>query len=222
MLKLNANISELIGVIIGDGNIYDKRPHYVEITGNPISDRYYFELYLMKLIYKNLHYSPKLFFREGGIRIRINNKIFVEWIKDLGIPSGKYKFSKVFIPKPIKKSRKYLKFCLRGILDADGCVTFDKRKVYKSTYIRIALRMKNPRILSEISLGMKTFKINTTLSHKREILYINGYKEVKKYLRIIGFSNSRHINRINSFYPELIRYNCGLIYNQASVAQLVE
>ena len=180
MYKLNGALSELIGAIIGDGNTYDKRPYYVEITGNPLSDREYFEVYLANLISKNLQYEPRIFFREGAVRIRINKKVFVEWIKELGIPSGKNKFSKVFIPKRIKKSKRHLKFCLRGIVDADGCVTFDKRKIYKNTYIRIALRMKNPRILKEISTSLKVFKIKTTLSPRRELLYINGNNENKK------------------------------------------
>lgn len=216
MLKLNIGLSELIGAIIGDGNTYDKRPYYVEITGNSISDRQYFE-YLVNLINENLDYSPKLFFRAGALRIRINKKEFVEWVKDLGIPAGKYKFRKVLIPQSIKKSKKFLKFCLRGIFDTDGYVALDKRKVYKNVYIRIALRMKNPKILKEISSCLGAFKIKATLSPRREFLYINGYHEVKKYLKTIGFSNSRHINKINSFYPELISYNC-----QGSITSEIE
>jgi len=37
-MKIKKELSELIGIIIGDGNIYynkSKRVYYIEITGNP-------------------------------------------------------------------------------------------------------------------------------------------------------------------------------------------
>lgn len=210
-------MSELIGYIIGDGNIYDKGPYYVEITGHPKYDLSYFKLHLSQIIQTELDYTPKLFFHADGIRIRINKKIFVEWLKNIGMPAGKGKFERVIVPDIIlKNSFECMKLCLRGIFDSDGCFHFDKRKTYKTPYIRIELHMLNIELLKQIKNLLNYFGVLSTISEKKKALYINGYQEVKNFLKEIGSSNSRHTNRIKQIYPELPKFNC------ASVAQSVE
>lgn len=39
-----------MGAILGDGSIYDKRPHYVEMCGNPINDLAYYENVLLPIV----------------------------------------------------------------------------------------------------------------------------------------------------------------------------
>ena len=217
MVELNLQICELIGSIIGDGNIYDKRPTYVEITGHPINDLSYFENFLMRVVEEELHYTVKIKVRSHGLRIRINNKNFVNFLKELGIPVGKGKFEKVRIPNEIlKKSDNYIKSCIRGIFDTDGCVHFDKRKIYKKPYIRIELNMQNKELLLQISSKLTRYEIHNTMQIKRTALFINGKENVGNFLSIIGFRNFRHLQRIKSFYPELLSFNC------ASIAQLAE
>jgi hypothetical protein len=57
---------ELIGATLGDGNIYDKRPNYVEYTGNPITDEYYFNHVLLPIVNNETGKYPKLFVRDRG------------------------------------------------------------------------------------------------------------------------------------------------------------
>ncbi len=194
---LNTNLCELIGCIIGDGNIYDKRPYYVEITGNPKDDFLYFKD-LLGIIKSELNYDAKTFIRSGGIRIRINNKEFVNFLKWLGIPAGRGKFKKVRIPTKIFGGQSdLLKACIRGIVDTDGCVSFDKRKVYKDPYIRIMLHMNNRKLLSEISMILNRLHIENKLPKNYDTLYINGKENVEKYIKIIGFRNSRHSKKVD-------------------------
>ncbi len=201
---LNAGLCELIGSIIGDGNIYDKRPYYVEITGHPREDLLYFGQ-LLEIIKKELSYDAKIKNISGAIRIRINNKTFVNYLKTIGIPSGKGKFKKVRVPdRIIKKSGKYLISCIRGIFDTDGCVFFDKRKTYKNPYIRITLHMFNGKLLFQISKILNDLGIKNTIPINEQFLYINGKDNVKKFLKTIGFHNHRHIKKINSICPDIL------------------
>lgn len=207
MLTLNQNISELIGSIIGDGNIYNKRPAYVEITGNQKTERGYFSE-LNKIIEKELDYTPKIFFRQGALRLRINNKEFVRFlVNDIGVPFGHGKFKKVVLPDKIKAKSSYTKSCIRGIFDTDGSVYFDLRKVYKAPYIKIELHMENKKLVFEIASILRSFGINATDPGKKISLCINGQEEVIKYLKIIGFRNSGHLKRISFYYPELLNFN---------------
>ena len=90
-IKLTNNMCELIGAIIGDGNIYDnKGKFWVEMSGHPLESDYFSEK-LIPIIVNELKYTPRLFLHSGAIRFRICNKKFVLWLKELGIPTGRDK-----------------------------------------------------------------------------------------------------------------------------------
>lgn len=211
-MKLTKDICELIGSIIGDGNIYDKKPYYVEITGDSKLDEKY-HTHLCNICIKQLMYSPKIKFRDGAIRTRINKKEFVWWLKELGIPVGAGKFCTVMIPNQILRKQELLVPCIRGIFDTDGCVSLDFRKTYKKPYVRIILHMYNPNLLNQIQQCLEKLRVNSTLSTKKEFLYINGEFCVKIFLQKIGLSNTRHLFKFVKQYPNLLKYNI------ASVAQ---
>ena len=65
-MNLTAEMCELIGAIIGDGNIYDRRICYVEITGHPSEDLLYFKKRLIKFVENELNYTPKIYFHSGA------------------------------------------------------------------------------------------------------------------------------------------------------------
>ena len=206
-MKLTNNMCELIGAIIGNGNIYDRRPSYVELSGHPTEDLIYFKKILTQLVINELSYNPRLFFHSSAVRIRISNKNFVIWLKSLGIPSGKFKFKRVLIPKKICISWKKTRNCIRGIFDTDGCVSFDKRPIYSQPYPRVVLHILNEDLLKQLYKILKDKKFNVTISKKESSIYLNGFNEVRKFLIRIGFSNPRHHNRIKSLYPNLMKYN---------------
>ncbi|MBN2203379.1 MAG: hypothetical protein JW700_04310 [Candidatus Aenigmarchaeota archaeon] len=206
-MKLTANMCELIGSIIGDGNIVENRPWYVEITGHPTEELIYFDNRLKPIIFQELNYNIRLFLHSRGLKFRINNKAFVLWLKNLGIPTGKNKGKNVLIPEEISASWKLSKNCLRGIFDADGSVFFDNRSIYTKPYPRIALHMNNENLLAQISSILRKQGFNPTLSRKDVCLYLNGFEEVRKFLLRIGFANPKHHERIKNLYPNLVTYN---------------
>ncbi|MBN2331077.1 MAG: hypothetical protein JXC85_04625 [Candidatus Aenigmarchaeota archaeon] len=203
-MRIKPETCELIGAIIGDGNIYYKG-NYVEIAGHPVLDEFYYNSFLKPLIISELGYYPKIRERYGAIRLRIDNKEFVLWLIGLGIPAGHGKFAKVVIPKKILvQFPDYSKYTIRGIFDTDGSVYYDKRKIYRKPYIRIEFHMDNRRLLNQISGILHQLKLKPRPCKRKNSLYLNGYDEVKKFIITIGISNIRHINRIRKQYPELI------------------
>ncbi len=199
-------MSELIGCIIGDGNIYDKSVSYVELAGDADKDRLYFENVLYGLVKNELEYEPKIFFHSGALRLRINNKMFVRFLNGIGIPSGYGKSKSVLVPPSlIGSSIEVKKSYIRGIFDTDGSVYYDKRSLYKKPYIRIELHMFNDMLLSQIRGVLVSLGLPVAYSVKRQALYFNGYENVKKYIDEIGFSNPRHLKKIKNMYPELIQ-----------------
>lgn len=200
-------MSELVGAIIGDGNIYAKKRFWVEITGDLNNDKGYMRNYIGPIVKKELSYDPHIFKRPNSLNLRIYNKEFVDYLKNLGIPTGEGKGKKVLIPKEICKKWFLARNCIRGIIDTDGSVTFDKREAYLRPYPRIALHINNPDLRRQLSAILLTKKLKATISEKEGTLYLNGTKQVTRFLRKIGFSNMKHIRRLRKVYPELISLN---------------
>ncbi|KXA93393.1 hypothetical protein AKJ64_00675 [candidate division MSBL1 archaeon SCGC-AAA259E17] len=65
-MKLNGKIAELLGAIIGDGNLWSDDRHYrIELTGDPSLDASYFQ-YLSRIISNELGGNPRTKIRQRG------------------------------------------------------------------------------------------------------------------------------------------------------------
>jgi len=198
---------ELIGATLGDGNIYDKRPSYVEFTGNPVSDRYYFNHVLLPIVSSEIGKHPRLFVRDRGLRFRIFSKAFVGWLKENGIPAGHAK-GDAKAPEFISSNRRLMKRCVRGVHDTDGSVYFDVRSAYASPYPRIELHMTNIGLVGQVSDFFWEIGIRHSLVKSKNSIETAGLDSLREFLRRVGFSNLHHLNRIRRYYPELVRENC--------------
>ncbi len=203
---LSSRLSELIGAIIGDGNIYGKGPHYVEMCGNPHSDFGYYKHTLLPIVGRELGMFPRMVERSKGLRFRMNCKAFVKWLKTLGLPAGEEK-GHALIPMAIILTNRLVRRCLRGIFDTDGSIYFDMRRAYKRPYPRIELHMKNKKLLEQIYRLLREMDVPSILLLRRSAIQMIGIKRVLTFLREIGFSNQWHIKRLSRFYPELAKFN---------------
>lgn len=206
-MKLTPAMSELVGAIIGDGNIYARKGFWVELTGDLNNDRGYIRKCIGPIVKKELNYNPHIFRRPNSLNLRIYSKEFVNYLKDLGIPTGEGKGKTVMIPTRICKDWSLTRNCIRGIIDTDGSVTFDKREAYLRPYPRIALHINNHNLRKQLGNILSTNNFNATISEKEGTLYLNGIEQIKLFLCKIGFSNMKHIRRLRKVYPELISLN---------------
>ncbi|MDE1855441.1 MAG: hypothetical protein KGH57_03955 [Candidatus Micrarchaeota archaeon] len=211
-MRLTPDMCELIGAIIGDGNIY--KNNYVDITGDKNLDLEYLRRRLLPIVKEQLKYVPKIGPGSRSIRLRINNRKFTFFLNNLGIKSGKGKSQTVIIPSKISENWRLAKACIRGIMDTDGCLSFDKRRVYRTPYLRIILHIKNRDLIYQIysileSRGFApTYSTQVAYNGRMHTLYLSGKEQVLKYIKDIGFSNKRHILKTRR-----------LIYKQAPVTQ---
>jgi intein/homing endonuclease len=195
-MELNRDLSELIGAIIGNGNIYDGKIKYVEITGSSVYDEAYFRGRLSSIIISQLGYNPRIYIKDNVIRLRINKRSFVKYLKDVGVPTGKGKSLTVKIPNRIAKNWNLTKSCIRGIFDTDGSVYFDHRKTYTTPYPRIDLHLNNLGLVYQIHDMLISRSFNPKISIKKGSLYLNGISEIEHYLKTINFSNYKHLAKI--------------------------
>lgn len=201
----NEDLAEAFGIILGDGHIEERvvgtkiRVYCVNIAGNSKTDAEY--------IFK---YVPNLFrriFKEGGRVVQkknincayftLNGKRFVEFLKKNGLPSGNKVKNNVSIPDWIKKDDKLLRKCLRGLVDTDGCVYYISKKTNRNlriTFTNHASNLLNDYRNSLIKLGFSPSKIMRGYD-----IYLSSKQDVQKYIKEIGFSNSKNLKRVKFF-----------------------
>ena len=200
----NSNeLAEFYGIMLGDGNLtkirgYKIGTYQARIVGDSRNDYDHLVNYIKPLV-------EKLFTIEvGGWKekkanafvLNMTSRKLTEFLESKGFKAGNKIKSQVTIPEWIKKNPEFLKACLRGLIDTDGCVhAMSKRdsnlgsssfKNYNKTLLEDARK-------SFIQLGFNPSKIIL-----EKTFYLSRQEEIKKYLKEIGFSNPKHLRRLNA------------------------
>lgn len=197
-MKINPNIAEIIGILIGDGYIYRRnRKYQIGFVGNPKTDGELFN-HLQELILKEWEKKTNIKIRERGLRLVFNSKRICSFlINDLKIPYGNEKYAKVIIPSEIFNDWNLAKYALRGIMDTDGTVFVSKKpgiekyptmeitttSLILANQIREILLKQNFRVAN---IRKSISKLGKRMAY-RVPLY--GKNNLKMWLNKIGFSN---------------------------------
>ena len=197
-IKKSMGLAELIGIILGDGSV---SKYQVTITLNKNDDKEYLNE-VEKLIINNLGVRPKRYKREkyNTENIVISNKNFIEYLEDIGIRQGSKKRNNIHIPDWIKHENKYLKHCMRGIFDTDGCIYQEVHKIKsnKYKYLRFAITSYIPNLRIDIYDCLRDLGFKSKIRSRRNIA-LESLKDIVKYFNLIGSSNPKHIRRFNKF-----------------------
>ena len=201
-MPLSEEICEFIGAIIGDGFTNKYRNLYqTQITGDKNLDKEYYEKVLKNICEKSFKINPKISIRTRGIYLNVYSKRLFEMLtKRFNIPAGVKCYSVKIPTEIINAEGKFIRSTLRGMFDTDGGVGLDKRKIYRKPYIRINYTSASHSLISQISGLLKEYSIPHSIHRKNnnraEQIQINGEKNVKLFLSEVGFSNSRHMNKL--------------------------
>lgn len=192
-------LAELIGIILGDGNLSNPKNHYrIGFTGDPIRDREYFD-YIKELIRIVWNKDARIFRDGRAIRIVINSKqVFLNLTQKHKLPVGDGKSYKVIIPEGIVNQWGLAKHTIRGFVDTDGSI-FTANKRGSPNYPSIELNTCSFGLALQLrdvltAHGFRVNKIREDL-HKKNLkgpcykVVLNGYENVAKWLFHIGFSN---------------------------------
>ncbi len=207
-MELNGEICELIGAFIGDGHlgVYGKKKniYVIGISGDKKLDEDYLKNYLKPLIKRNFPFTnPKLYYRtdENTLVVKVYSKMLHGMLIEIGFNNGK-KSNIVTIPNRILENEEFLKKTIRGIFDTDGCVFFDKRKPYNKPYPRITLQVSSINLVYQLENYLsRYFTLYVNKGNRdgyRNYIEIYGHKQLEMFLKQIGFSNNRHLSKINA------------------------
>jgi len=203
-IELSKDICEFIGAFIGDGffNCYNNHLYQIEFSGDSRFDlKYYKEtiIPIVKRIVPNV--IPHIYFVKGknAIRVTFYSKELFYFLKDFfNFTPGKKTYT-VKMPDKILFNQDFVYSTIRGIFDTDGGVFLDKRKSYKKIYPRIIFQTVSKPLFNQLySLLSKEFTLYTRFNQKRQIYIIEiyGINQVRSWMKLIGFSNQRQLDKI--------------------------
>jgi len=192
-----------VGAVIDDGNLWTDGSRYrIELTGDPRLDWEYYHYLLDKVFHLFGKRPYPLRIRRKGLRFRLQSKHAFQALTKLGIPVGEGKAHKVEIPKQIlEKEWSYAKWTIRGIMDTDGTLFFSKKTYKLPIYPTLEIRTYSRNLASQITeiLRQNGFRARPRGNEERGFhVALYGVKMLEKWIKEIGFSNSRHTNRLRA------------------------
>jgi len=180
-LLRNDNLAELIGIVLGDGNLHKHpRTENLRITCNS-NDKNYVE-HIAKLI-------TKIFCKIPSMRKRNNeNAVSIDLYQSkisarLNIPCGNKIKNNIGIPSWVLSNKKYMLKCLKGLFETDGC--FHENE---DNYTRV-IEFKNncARLRKDVYNALLRIGFNPQLGHNYTRLARK--EEVYKFKELIKFRN---------------------------------
>lgn len=207
--RLSTELCEFIGAFLGDGFTGRYYNHYLtQFTGDARYENEYFRSSLAPIAKKLFNLTPH--FKTLGNTLRMNfysKSLYLLLTERFYIPLGRKSLT-VKIPDEIIEGKWSLVVAtLRGIADTEGTVYFDSRLIYNAPYPRIQICTTSPHLAHQI-IGILTemkFDIyvreNKMSKHPSFYIEVYGLAQLQKWLKEIGFSNSKHLNKIRRYAP---------------------
>ena len=146
-------------------------------------------------IYKHSKYN--------GIYVIVHGRLIIDFLIDIGLkPNDKLK-SQVTIPNWIWKNDSYLKACVRGLIDTDGCV-YEMLSHWPGLF-QINFENRNFTLLNDtrnalIKLGYSPSKICGNRTKNGTKFYISRKEKIKKFYKEIGSNNDRNIKQFKKVF----------------------
>lgn len=215
-LELSTELCEFVGAFIGDGFTGRYGSNYLtQFTGDARYEWDYLKYSLAPIAQKLFNIDASL--RAVGNTLRMNfrsRSLYLLLTERFQIPLGRKNLT-VRIPEEIiEGGQNFIIAALRGIADTEGTVFFDLRPIYDVPYPRIQICTTSSPLakqIREILKGMR-FSIYTREDRRTEhpVFHteIYGLAQLQKWLREIGFSNKKHLDKIRRYAPvaQLVDY----------------
>lgn len=207
---LSEDLCEFIGAFIGDGctdsyvTKQGKSKYHIQIVGNSVSDKDYLLIKLSSIAKNVFDIDAKHYFRKYSKALNLNlysKQLFMLLTKRFGFPIGPKTYTVKIPDKIMNSEEKFVFATIRGIFDTDGCVFLDQRKIYNKTYPRISLQtVSEPLFLQLKEFLSKYFPLYAHHNIKRHsyCIEVYGHKQVEKWMKLIGFSNSRNLKKVKA------------------------
>ena len=198
-------LAEFIGILLGDGCLNlnqnnKKTNNRLSIAFNSRDDSEYI-FYVKDLIRHLFNIDSILKYRknENTAYLFIFKKEIIKFLTDeIGLKLSP-KWNRAVIPYKFM-SDKFKKYVLRGYFDTDGCLVTTNNN--GTIYPRLEMKISPSPMQDQFVIILKGYGFNfgTYKIGKGKVrVQMNGKKELDKWIRLVGFSNKKHIDKIKRF-----------------------
>lgn len=194
LVRPSIELAEIIGIMLGDGNIY-KNQYAVRVCGNAKDDKDYLREHVKKLFFAVFAVTPKEYHLEAHneLILYIYSKFVAHNLMHYGLVSGNKKKNNARIPQWIMNDEDYIRACVRGLFDTDGTV-FTQRGNLKIELASGIPGLQKTFHKSMIKIG---FHKGWSKPNSRDVRRYGLYskRDVDKFINYIGFNNIKHKNK---------------------------
>lgn len=194
------NLAEAVGIILGDGSI---SKFQISISSSAKVDNEYAD-YISRL-FKGLFKVDvaRLKIRKNTIVQTISSREVVEYFNKMGLKIGDKLKNNITIPRWIVSNESYLKACLKGLFDTDGCIYYHCHYTRGREYNDIGweFRNLNVNLLKEFQNFLLKKGFNSKI--KKASIAIYNRHDISKYFKEIGSNNPKHIKRYLQYFNKL-------------------
>ena len=115
----------------------------------------------------------------------------------IGLKIGSKVRQQVDVPQWIKNNEKYATACLRGLIDTDGCLIKHRYSVGGKEYLYKKLSFSNSSVplISFALERLGQLNIQARVTKNKKEVRIDAQSEMRKYFRIVGSHNPKHVNK---------------------------
>lgn len=203
-IVFDENLAEIFGILLGDGHVQKYiqgkkiRCYSLIVSGNSDTDRDFIASYIPSLFEKVFKVKGNLFFskKENSAYYKIYGKMLVHFITSNGILHGNKKENNQGIPTWIKENKLFLSRCIKGLIDTDGSVHLISKH---NKNLRINYTSYIPRLLNDVREGLISLGFSPSKIIKDRQIFLSSKNDVNRYIKEIGFSNQKNLNRVNLF-----------------------
>lgn len=209
--KDSKEFAEFYGIMLGDGNSHktsfynsrkDRRGTYmIRIVGDSRLDNKYLVKHVKPLIESLFEikvrigkFKPKENFKnsKNGMFIEAHSVELINFLESKGFKPGNKIKNQLKIPKWIISKKNLLRCCIRGLYDTDGSVY----KLTDQNSYQICFTNKNQQLLRDVRYSLLNLGVNCSKISKEKDIYITKKSELRRFLKLIGFSNNRHLKKV--------------------------
>jgi hypothetical protein len=194
-------LAEFAGIMLGDGRIAN---YQISVSLNSETDAGYSK-FVIRIIKALFDIDSFIFYQKhsNSLDVVASSRNLVEYLCKIGLQEGNKVAHQVDVPAWIFDDEKYMRSCLRGLMDTDGGVYLHKYKVNGKSYqyIKMCYTSHSKPLLYAVEKILKHFDFNPKNDEKKRV-YLHRSDEVHKYFKEVGTSNPKHLSRYKQFALE--------------------
>lgn len=182
------DLAEFIGIMLGDGGL---TRYQCIIYLNSDTDIAYAQ-YIKMLIKRLFDFTPSVYKqnKDRVIRVSVSGVNLVEYLRFKGLNIGDKVHLQVGVPDWIWSQLDYIKACIRGLIDTDGCFALHRYKVNKKEYCypKICFTNRSEPLLDFVFQGLRKLGFNPKRTYKYSV-WLHNQNDARRYLKEIGTRN---------------------------------